>query len=63
MKSANDVADIIQMDDDDLFREASPRTCPSEGLRSVAFDGPSFLQALKDGIECRGADSLNGASD
>jgi two-component system response regulator ChvI len=47
-----DVHDVVLVDDDDLFREALAADLAERGFAIRCFpDGPSFLEAWKDGIE------------
>jgi two-component system, OmpR family, response regulator ChvI len=50
----NDVPDIVLVDDDDLYREALSADLADRGFAVSCFaDGPSFLEALSQGIEAR----------
>lgn len=48
----HDVADVVLVDDDDLYREALSASLADRGFAVSCFaDGPSFLEAVDNGIE------------
>ena len=50
-RGMNDVADVALVDDDDLYREALSADLADRGFTVSCFaDGPSFLEAMNNGI-------------
>src|SRR5262249_19090301 len=51
LNGKHDVADVVLVDDDDLFREVLSADLADRGFAVSCFaDGPSFLAAVGDGI-------------
>jgi two-component system, OmpR family, response regulator ChvI len=54
VKDAVDVADVALVDDDDLYREALSVDLADRGFAVSCFaDGPSFLEAMSNGVEAQ----------
>ena len=54
VKDAVDVADVVLVDDDDLYREALSADLADSGFAVSCFaDGPSFLEAMSNGLEAQ----------
>src|SRR4030095_2439368 len=50
----NDVAEVALVDDDDLYREALSADLADRGIAVSCFaDGPSFLEAMSNGLEAQ----------
>jgi two-component system response regulator ChvI len=51
LKGLHDVADVVLVDDDELYREALSADLADRGFAVSCFaDGPSFLEAMNNGL-------------
>ena len=54
MRGTPDVPDVVLVDDDDLYREVLSGDLVDRGFSVLCFaDGPSLLEALRDGLEAK----------